>query len=705
MTEHKYKVRKPTNFLHWELGETPKSYFPTHKLMPFSFVERDKLGSVMSIKEILGTNDFEEDGMARRQRKWREVLHTWSVISRPEYGRGSIENAMWFYGTRGITVHHFTMAVLNEFRFAKDTQMDAHLRWLYWSFDGGREDEADWREILATFNLFRFHTLVKTKPINLITTIFDIFARGGIDANSLPNDTWYINSYSDILKIFSTPCLSNTEVEMMREGVASWLEHFQVNLRERDKGRLRAGWTNVITRRAFKKMLHVDPSEGTARNKDGEALVTRFVNFTWQRLPAEQRLLAFDTLQMESIKKAEMIAYRYQLRKAMEQYSRSIYRKVLKEWRIVAGSEAFVRRFQQQKYVRKRRSYLRFWYKLSCSKMVRRRRNILASAMGCYIIKARTFARIKIFNYTERKISIWVAKWDSNVKLLRQGCYHIRNFQVMHKQRLCIAHWYKVAIEERNEEKAMEFLFSLRTLKIMQKWGAWAKEEARIKRQEFVVADNQRRLAIMMTEAENTAKALVEVEETKAKREEEEAKQKRLVEREAARERAKKRVQDMRNADKKLLLSMQRDARRKRVKRDGKRLRNEWKSHWKSHELVVLDAARQRTSEYLESKDSEMMMELRARNLKKEFYAPPKPETAKKEEIMSNARNIALLYLEAKLKEEKITVAQAVAKFDKEGRGFLTYEEFRKMMRSIGVSLSPIQVRVCFILVQSFLFI
>lgn len=138
MSEKSITAKKSFLF-HWE-GQEKKAVFRTDKQMPFTERERDRLAQVMTFNEVIDANIPTEDAEMRRNRKWQEIQHLFKVIrSSDRYSKGSIENAMWFYGTMGVTVTHFVMAIMNEFKFDRSLQMDAHLRWLYWSFDGGRE--------------------------------------------------------------------------------------------------------------------------------------------------------------------------------------------------------------------------------------------------------------------------------------------------------------------------------------------------------------------------------------------------------------------------------------------------------------------------------------------------------------------------------------------------------------------------------------
>jgi hypothetical protein len=107
---------------------------------------------------------------------------------------------------------------------------------------------------------------------------------------------------------------------------------------------------------------------------------------------------------------------------------------------------------------------------------------------------------------------------------------------------------------------------------------------------------------------------------------------------------------------------------------------------------VNLDRAEAIATDYLKSKDSFEQMEMRFQKLKREFFMPPCPENEKREKIITNPMNITLLYLDAKLEMEGIALMEAVAKFDKDGSGHLDYDEFRRLIKALGVHLSPVQI-------------
>ncbi len=63
------------------------------------------------------------------------------MTRRQEYSHKSLEKALFVYGTGVLPLNNFVMAVMNEYKFSNDLQMDNHLRFLYWALEGGQEDK------------------------------------------------------------------------------------------------------------------------------------------------------------------------------------------------------------------------------------------------------------------------------------------------------------------------------------------------------------------------------------------------------------------------------------------------------------------------------------------------------------------------------------------------------------------------------------
>lgn len=197
---------------------------------------------------------------------------------------------------------------------------------------------------------------------------------------------------------------------------------------------------------------------------------------------------------------------------------------------------------------------------------------MLARVMGDYALKARTFARIKLFNYSTDKIHRAAGKYKKVTKLIVHGFFHIREFMRIGNLRLAfhrcvimlivmmntmmmmmnlimnimtmnmmtivisnmimtnvitivVRRWWKKCVDMINVEVADRNCFILRTWKLLLRWHEWAHESARQRRMELVCQENQRALHQMLEEAEVSAKELHELEharETRIQKAEEE---------------------------------------------------------------------------------------------------------------------------------------------------------------------------------------
>ena len=144
----------------------------------------------------------------------------------------------------------------------------------------------------------------------------------------------------------------------------------------------------------------------------------------------------------------------------------------------------------------------KFWFKMAEKQVLRRRRRLLAEVMGCYTVKARTFARIKLFNYNTRRYAASADQFDKPVKMMRQGVAHLRYFLRLRDLRFFILHWKLVTRREKVEELSYKFFRERTILKCIREWGKIAHENAHQKRMELLVLENQRHLKDMLQQAE-----------------------------------------------------------------------------------------------------------------------------------------------------------------------------------------------------------
>ena len=109
----------------------------------------------------------------------------------------------------------------------------------------------------------------------------------------------------------------------------------------------------------------------------------------------------------------------------------------------------------------------------------------------------------------------------------------------------------------------------------------------------------------------------------------------------------------------------------------------------------MVDRAFAATESYLNNEESALGIKMKFEKLKREFFAAPTEETEEREKILSSPKNIVFLYLEKKMEKDGITLENVIAKFGGVEKNYLTYDEFRKMVGSLNIGLTPFQITAC----------
>jgi hypothetical protein len=317
---------------------------------------------------------------------------------------------------------------------------------------------------------------------------------------------------------------------------------------------------------------------------------------------------------------------------------------------------------------------------------------MLAEVMGAYTMKARCFARIKLFNYTSRKIWLFAGDRDLWVKKVNQGLGYIRSFVRLRTMRQGFHRWWDEVRTIYNVELVEHHNWLRVVTPIHTAWRTWAHNRAVNKRNEIIAVDNQMALQRMLKDTEAAANELLELEKARTQRIEDAKNAVKQAEKDRRLEQAKAKAQAHKQEGKDILMSIQRDARKKRVKKEHKHLLKAFEAKWAKKKLEMITRNKIVMTAYMENPSNKLTIQMRMQKLKEEFLAPPTPENPQREMTLTSPKNIVFLYLEQKLTELEITLKDAIAKFDKENRGYLLYTEFERLIRSLEVKLNPAQV-------------
>lgn len=75
----------------------------------------------------------------------------------------------------------------------------------------------------------------------------------------------------------------------------------------------------------------------------------------------------------------------------------------------------------------------------------------------------------------------------------------------------------------------------------------------------------------------------------------------------------------------------------------------------------------------------------------KEFRQSPLDDR-EREKLITNMKNIAFLFLDQKLIQKGMRLKDVVPQFDKENKGYLSYDEFRTVLKSLDFAVTENQI-------------
>ncbi len=133
-----------------------------------------------------------------------------------------------------------------------------------------------------------------------------------------------------------------------------------------------------------------------------------------------------------------------------------------------------------------------------------------------------------------------------------------------------------------------------------------------------------------------------------------------------------------------MLLEIQRDERKRQLAKKMKKMKDDFNNEWDLKSIDLRLKAKNRITSYIENPNNKLTIDMRFERLKREFYQPPTPETVEREKMLTDPKNIAFLYVDAKLRATNTVIADLIPSFDRRGKGYLTYTEFEALLLSTG---------------------
>jgi len=148
-------------------------------------------------------------------------------------------------------------------------------------------------------------------------------------------------------------------------------------------------------------------------------------------------------------------------------------------------------------------------------------------------------------------------------------------------------------------------------------------------------------------------------------------------------------------ADDRIKLMLQHEAREKRVSADKEVLAGDFEAKWEAKTADFLNEKKRATLEWLGNpKLSQSQVLKEFKRIRRDFHAPPTPQTWKREAQLKDLAAIVMVRIEALLFKEGIVLTHLIQRYDDDGNGFLSHGEFRAMLDDLPMlSLSEEQIR------------
>lgn len=528
--------------------------------------------------------------------------------------------------------------------------------------------------------------MIRKAPLELLGILFDIYSESppehsspiktGTQSNAIvihssgtsaANNNWFVRNKEKLKPIFYLPLSSRAEELAAAEVLELATKDIGDNTR--------------IRRIDFMRLL-----------KGNSNLVSMWARLMWERVPSDYRLIALDEIELDVFEQYEHRMFIAKLNAAIRHHNLAIEKRTFNQWLVSIGDIISIQRNIKKTLYRRAIKMVEFWWEYTVIQRRKRKRRLLADVMGAYTVKARTFQRWRLMVYTHKKIIFFAGKFDKNAKKMKQGFFRLKEAKRLFLLRHYICKWCDNVAWDINHELADHYFYHTHGRHHFMAWFTFSHEKVLARRHELICADNQAALFRRMEEADVAAAEIIAAEKMlrEKRKADEDYKVKMEQQQKLAAEKAKQfREKQM---EEQLILSMQRDQRKKQLYNRMKLIKKKFKDEWNVKLKDVEHAARVRAQAFIDSDESKIHMMLKLDQLRKETYAAPSPETMEKEKRITSMKNITFLFIENKLTEENATFAQILPNFDEEQKGYLTHDQFRKMIRAMGVKLTDVQV-------------
>lgn len=608
-----------------------------------------------------------------------------------------IENVLWEISSRdpsrpndprhevGVELAHFVSAVANAYGFEERGYVEQHIYQLCQNYgDIATDGLIDWREIVCALHALNNTGHCYDRPMKLLQHFFAIYA--------LPS---YANvvARKDLLTLISIAAITDEELLVTKEALDKNLSRLELSAATAEgtnsgsEGALLVGSRQkdrFVQYSTFQRILHVeDPS-----------ILNAFQAQIWRRLPSTQKLTYLRLQDEASCQWLEDYIRRYNASKARLLWRQCTLVRHYRQW---CRYSRWQRTINTQVMIiakRRCRNYIHFWRSYANERQASLRQRQIAQILGQKALVHRVFAnRWRRWVVCKQRIRRAVGVPKCYQKNVAQGCFYLRTARKFSLLRRALTRWSNTVVEIRQWETAccvaihLQKTWHFRAFKAfyLQRRSEKIIEKDCVQRQTYLhrilqEADQIRRETEANVAARKEAEERAQQENNKAEHQEKLAWAiRRRAAARALQERMKAEIQKQEHAKQVEI-----------IKRDREEA---FKKKWDQLETDRVEDQREATLEWLASKQSKGTILKEFKRIRREFFQPPTPRSMEREAKLKSLASIVLIRIEAILFQKHLLLKDVIRQYDKSSRGYLSHDEFKRLVDDLPVDLSAEQVR------------
>lgn len=610
--------------------------------------------------------DAHERKLAKRWRGLR-LLHRAIQHETTRHRGACIENVLWEISSRwpdrywdprydvGVGTLQLVAIVVNAYGFERRGNLERRLVELCRTYE--TNGLVDWRGMVCCLHALTNAAHCYERPMKLLQHFFSIYALPA-HANAVAR--------VDALSLVSLAAIRHDEVRATKQAL-----------------------DDVLLGDDFVKYSTMV----RALTEKAPGILEAFRSQMWKRVPASQKLTYLKTQEEACLQKFDRYMSDANAHKASGLWRRRTMTRCYGQWRMFLRKCRVVRVHVRGRTRGASQQAVARWHEYAVARRVTHRRRKVASVFGRRALARRTLGRWRRWVLTMRRISRATGVEREYKKRVAQGSFFLRLAVASCWRRRALGRWHGTTRRLREWDTACAFAVRLHKTWHVRAWRESFMERRDAKRRERDCVERQRALQQLLQEADEMRRRALSEAEARAEQQKKDDAERARVEQREKLAWAKRRRDAERAVDLRLTREVKEEARVKRAARAQLEKAEAFARTWGELEVARVSQEREARQQWLASKESKNTVLKEFKRVRREFYRPPTPRSMDREAKLKSLASIVLIKIEAILFKQRLILEDIIRQYDSNGRGYLSHQEFRRLVDDLPVDLSSQQVR------------